>query len=68
MSLGPSAEHEIALTLSHRNGRGNFWIRFALARFAGEGRGEGFVFPRHCISQEYTRGTKKEIFAARDAA
>ena len=44
------------------------WIRFALARFAGEGRGEGFVFPRHCISQECTRGTKKEIFATRDAA
>ena len=50
MNLRSPAGDEIALTpaLSHRNGRGSFLGScIALARFAGEGKGEGSrVTPR----------------------
>ena len=45
MSLRSPAAAEIALTLalSHQNGEGIFESHIALARFAGEGKGEGSV-------------------------
>ena len=58
MSLRSPAAAEIALTLAlpHQNGEGIFESHIALARFAGEGRGEGSVLTRRWISKN---GIKK---------
>src|SRR5215475_4194807 len=47
---------EIALTLSHRNGRGDwFGLSYSRSLFCGRGKGEGPVFGRTLISKERTR-------------
>ena len=54
MSSGSARNDKTALTLSlsHRNGRGNFQSYLALARFAGEGRVRVLrVFHEHTPAQ-----------------